>query len=367
MSAPRTIVTRGRFRHRDERGCSHSEVADATIIRWSSASGARFAPSGSGVGCARRTWLLRPACRGRPSRASSVVTSPGSCSGRASGWRPRWTSGSTSCARWRGGELDRLLNARHSAMHELVAGRFAQLPGWQIVPEASFSIYGERGAVDVLGWHAARGMLLVVELKTEIVDVQDLLASVDRKRRLADQDRSRARLAMPARHDERVGRGCRRPHEPRQAGAACRRPAHRLPDRRADHGRLAGRSPRADLRIVLHADLAPAEHETGSRAGTRRARARAGPRAVRFVRGSDPACPCRTGLEAFRWLRGMRRVLALHERQDARRRMVHRVLALHERQDAAARRARRSGAAQTAGCERLGGAPGSSTASRATS
>jgi transcriptional regulator with XRE-family HTH domain len=87
--------------------------------------------------------------------------------------------------RWRGGELDRLLNARHSAMHELLAARFARLPGWQVVPEASFSIYGERGAVDVLGWHAARGMLLVVELKTEIVDVQDLLVSVDRKRRLA--------------------------------------------------------------------------------------------------------------------------------------------------------------------------------------
>jgi transcriptional regulator with XRE-family HTH domain len=88
-------------------------------------------------------------------------------------------------SRWRGGELDRLLNARHSAMHELVAARIARLPAWQVVPEASFSIYGERGAVDVLGWHAARGMLLVVELKTEIVDVQDLLASVDRKRRLA--------------------------------------------------------------------------------------------------------------------------------------------------------------------------------------
>lgn len=87
--------------------------------------------------------------------------------------------------RWRGGELDRLLNAGHSAMHERLAERFAGLPAWQVVPEASFSMYGERGAVDILGWHSARGMLLVVELKTEIVDVQDLLASVDRKRRLA--------------------------------------------------------------------------------------------------------------------------------------------------------------------------------------
>ena len=87
--------------------------------------------------------------------------------------------------RWRGGELDRLLNAGHSAMHELVARRLAAVPGWKLVPEASFSIYGERGVIDVLAWHGARRMLLVIELKTAIVDVQDLLASMDRRRRLA--------------------------------------------------------------------------------------------------------------------------------------------------------------------------------------
>ncbi len=89
--------------------------------------------------------------------------------------------------RWRGGELDRLLNAGHSAMHEHVARMFEQRPAWEVVPEASFSFYGERGAVDVLAWHAARRMLLVVELKTSIVDVQDLLVTVDRKRRLAER------------------------------------------------------------------------------------------------------------------------------------------------------------------------------------
>jgi transcriptional regulator with XRE-family HTH domain len=87
--------------------------------------------------------------------------------------------------RWRGGELDRLLNAGHSAMHEQVARLFASMPAWRFVPEASFSVYGERGAIDVLAWHEARRMLLVVELKTEIVDVQALVGSVDRKRRLA--------------------------------------------------------------------------------------------------------------------------------------------------------------------------------------
>ncbi len=88
-------------------------------------------------------------------------------------------------ARWNGGELDRLLGARHSALHEAVATRFASLPGWTAVPEVTFSIYGERGAIDVLAWHAPTRTLLVIELKTELVDVQELLGTLDRKRRLA--------------------------------------------------------------------------------------------------------------------------------------------------------------------------------------
>lgn len=89
--------------------------------------------------------------------------------------------------RWRGGELDRLLNAEHSAMHERMASNFERLPGWIAAPEVSFSIYGERGVVDILAWHPAKRVLLVVELKTEIVDIQKLISSVDRKRRLARQ------------------------------------------------------------------------------------------------------------------------------------------------------------------------------------
>ncbi len=88
-------------------------------------------------------------------------------------------------ARWRGGDLDRLVSARHSAMHEAVARMFASLPGWTILPEVSFSIFGERGIVDVLAWHAASRMLLVIELKTEIVDVQETVGRLDTKGRLA--------------------------------------------------------------------------------------------------------------------------------------------------------------------------------------
>jgi HTH-type transcriptional regulator / antitoxin HipB len=88
-------------------------------------------------------------------------------------------------ARWRGGELERMLGRRHAALHEALARLFARRPGWQLIAEASFSIYGERGIVDALAWHPATRSLVVIELKSEIVDVQGLLGSVDRYRRLA--------------------------------------------------------------------------------------------------------------------------------------------------------------------------------------
>jgi transcriptional regulator with XRE-family HTH domain len=87
--------------------------------------------------------------------------------------------------RWRGGDLDRALNSRHAALHEAVAQTFSRLSGWAVRPEVSFAIGGERGTIDVLAWHASRRMILVVELKTEIVDVNELVGTLDRKTRLA--------------------------------------------------------------------------------------------------------------------------------------------------------------------------------------
>lgn len=86
---------------------------------------------------------------------------------------------------WQGGDLSRLLNARHSALHESVARHFADLADWVLAPEVSFSIRGEKGVIDILAWHAATRTLLVIELKTEIVGVNELLGTADRKRRLA--------------------------------------------------------------------------------------------------------------------------------------------------------------------------------------
>ncbi len=90
-------------------------------------------------------------------------------------------------AQWRGGDLDRLLNRRHSMLHESVARMFRDvLPAWILAPEVSFSIYGERGIIDILAWHPDRRALLVVELKTDLVDVNELVGTLDRKRRLAN-------------------------------------------------------------------------------------------------------------------------------------------------------------------------------------
>jgi transcriptional regulator with XRE-family HTH domain len=87
--------------------------------------------------------------------------------------------------RWRAGDLDRLLNSGHSRLHESVARAFRDLPDWITAPEVSFSIYGERGIIDILAWHPGRRALLVIELKTDIADVNELVGTADRKRRLA--------------------------------------------------------------------------------------------------------------------------------------------------------------------------------------
>jgi transcriptional regulator with XRE-family HTH domain len=88
--------------------------------------------------------------------------------------------------RWRGGDLDRLLSRGHSALHESVARTFRdELPAWILAPEVSFAIFGERGVIDILAWHPGRRALLVIELKTDLVDMNELLGTLDRKRRLA--------------------------------------------------------------------------------------------------------------------------------------------------------------------------------------
>jgi transcriptional regulator with XRE-family HTH domain len=94
--------------------------------------------------------------------------------------------------RSRAADLDRMVNAKHAALAEAVINRLKRVGDWEVRPEVSFSVWGERGVVDVLAWHAGRSALLVIELKTEIVDVGELLGTLDRKRRLGRE------IAAPA-------------------------------------------------------------------------------------------------------------------------------------------------------------------------
>lgn len=86
--------------------------------------------------------------------------------------------------RWRGGELPRLLDAAHAALQERLKRRLEAV-GWLAAAEVTYARYGERGSIDLLAWHPPTGLLLVVEVKSSIADVQGLLRPLDAKVRLA--------------------------------------------------------------------------------------------------------------------------------------------------------------------------------------
>jgi transcriptional regulator with XRE-family HTH domain len=83
---------------------------------------------------------------------------------------------------WQDEAADRLLDAAHAGLVEHVIS-FLRDAGWEAIPEVTFAFDGERGSVDILGWHPATATLLVVEIKTVVPDVQGLLAPFDREMR----------------------------------------------------------------------------------------------------------------------------------------------------------------------------------------
>jgi len=173
--------------------------------------------------------------------------------------------------RWRGGDLGRLVNARHARLHEVMASRFSGLGGWRYEPEVSFSLFGERGVIDGLAWHPATGTLLVIELKSELVDLSDLMGTVDRKRRLAPEI-GRARGWQPrsvscwvAIEDGRTNRRAlarhastlraKFPTDGRTVEAWLRRPDGAISALSflSDAARPRGNGPRPGARLVRHA------------------------------------------------------------------------------------------------------------------
>ncbi|CAN5729084.1 hypothetical protein BH20CHL5_BH20CHL5_08710 [soil metagenome] len=86
--------------------------------------------------------------------------------------------------RWRGGHIERLMDEGHASLASEVVGILADR-GWQVRVEVSYSHFGERGAIDILAWHATSRTLLVVELKTELTSIESTLRKLDEKERLA--------------------------------------------------------------------------------------------------------------------------------------------------------------------------------------
>ena len=85
--------------------------------------------------------------------------------------------------RWRDGDLFELLDAEHALLVDAALKRLTAI-GWTLIVEYSFNHFGDRGSVDIVGWHPGRRSLLIIEVKSRIVDVQELLGTLDRKVRV---------------------------------------------------------------------------------------------------------------------------------------------------------------------------------------
>lgn len=104
--------------------------------------------------------------------------------------------------RWRGGELERLLDEAHAALVAAVAGTLDS-DGWDLRIEVTYAVYGQNGSIDVLAWHQESRSLLVLEIKTEITSGESTIRRLDEKVRLA-ADIARERFGWTARTVSRL-------------------------------------------------------------------------------------------------------------------------------------------------------------------
>lgn len=88
--------------------------------------------------------------------------------------------------RWRGEALDRLVDERHAAIVDELVGLYRSAR-WDVAVEVTFSIYGERGSIDVFAFHPVRHVVAVNEVKASVGEAGNTVLGVDRKSRLAPQ------------------------------------------------------------------------------------------------------------------------------------------------------------------------------------
>ena len=84
---------------------------------------------------------------------------------------------------WRSGELDRLVDRGHAALVDHVVATL-RAEGWITRIEVTFNNFGERGSADVVAWHPRERILLIVEVKTMVGDIQATVSAFERKVRI---------------------------------------------------------------------------------------------------------------------------------------------------------------------------------------
>jgi transcriptional regulator with XRE-family HTH domain len=94
---------------------------------------------------------------------------------------------------WRGGALDRLMDERHATLVGAAATTLRDA-GWEVAIEITYSVYGERGSIDVLAGHGRTRTLLVAEVKSELASVEQTGRKLDEKVRIASTRLCRERF-----------------------------------------------------------------------------------------------------------------------------------------------------------------------------
>lgn len=84
---------------------------------------------------------------------------------------------------WRGGELDRLIDEQHARIVAEVVRRLRAL-GWEVAIEATYSVYGERGSIDVICAMRTERALLIIEVKSDLTGIESTVRKVDEKARI---------------------------------------------------------------------------------------------------------------------------------------------------------------------------------------
>ena len=86
--------------------------------------------------------------------------------------------------RWKGAELERLLDEDHSSLVAEVARRLETM-GWAVELEVTYSEWGGRGSIDVLGRREVARSVVAVEVKTDVASSEAIGRKLDEKSRLA--------------------------------------------------------------------------------------------------------------------------------------------------------------------------------------